>query len=366
MNRQIKAGKGMVRLLAPISSFEAAVRVVSAGADELYCGVRIPKMRYEGLSLRPPRCSLSSYKDLRRVVRYAQDRDVKTVVTAEFPFISDVVEKGIQKHVRSCVDAGIDALILGDLGLLLLVKEMNVGIPIYASTYFASMNVAAVAFLRQLGAERIILERNVTIEEIHEIVQRSRDGEIEVFIHGPGCSNINVNCYGCFIPDTLAEPLARGQIDIETVRPYLQHVAPNKVRITAAPMCKLLFRIFDVTRGEQKEITFTNMLDAYTFCSFCALPALVKTGVTGFKIVGREMSLAYQEAVTRTYRELLDLIEQGQIEEFQKTVSAQRSEARGVWFEGLPQSPCDQQRCYYSPIFHAPYKIDAPQRSTPY
>jgi collagenase-like PrtC family protease len=131
-------------------------------------------------------------------------------------------------------------------------------------------------------------------------------------------------------------------------------------------MCKLLYRVFDVTSGEQKEITFTNMLDAYTFCSFCVLPALVNTGVTGFKIVGREMSLAYQEAVTRTYRELLDLIEQDQIEVFQKMVSAQRSEARGVWFEGLPQSPCDQQRCYYSPIFHAPYKNDAPQRSTPY
>jgi putative protease len=175
------------RLLSPISSYESAVGVISAGVDEIYCGVRIPGIKYLGISNQPSWCSLSNDRELEKVVNYAHVHGVDTIVTTEFPFMARVIEKDIRRHIRSCVDKGADAIIASDVGVLLLIKEMDIDIPVYASTYLASMNYEAVDFLRKLDVKRVILERHLTINEIQDIVHKSKDVEIVIFIHGSGC-----------------------------------------------------------------------------------------------------------------------------------------------------------------------------------
>lgn len=331
----------LVKILSPVTSLKAAAGVISAGADEIYCGVIIPDLRYLGLSTRYPSCSLSSYNDLGKVVEYAHDHGVNTIVTTEFPFMAVVIEKSIKEHISRCVEMGVDALIATDLGTILMIQDMSIDIPVYASTYLASMNYEAVDFLKGLGIKRLILEHHMTLDEIQEIVKRNKGLEIELFIHGPGCSNINVNCYGC--PSVT-------RISAKTLR--------NKELTNTTPIpsttCRATYRVSKVNASEKGETWNVPILDAFTFCSFCLLPDLIKTGVTGFKIVGRELSPIYQEEVTRAYRELIDLIEKGQMEAFREKLEFYKH-VEACYLPSL--DACHEKRCYYSPLFHAPYKL---------
>ncbi|UCH02339.1 MAG: U32 family peptidase [Candidatus Bathyarchaeota archaeon] len=349
-------------LLSPISSYESATRVISAGADEVYCAVRIPGIKHLMLN-RPPVCAVRAYDELKKIVDYAHDHNVKVNVTTELPFMAEIVEEKICNHVLSCVEQDIDALIVGDIGILLAVKNMDPNIPLYASTFMASMNYEAVDFLRKLGVERIILERAVTTSEIQEIVRRSRGVEIEIFVHGAGCSNIEGNCY-------LLHSL--------TATPY----RAMKQEYYKASLCLIPFKIHEINGDNvrtpdevfdiPKEVLhqFANqvpILDAYSQCSLCRLPELIRAGVTGFKIVGRCLTPSYQERTTRWYRELIDLIEQDSMEAFQERLEAIKREPIYHLMLGrerknvvipvtLMKSSCQQKRCFYSPLFFAPYK----------
>jgi putative protease len=214
---------------------------------------------------------------------------------------------------------------------------MGYEIPIYASTYLASLNYEAVDFLKKLEVERVILERQVSIKEINEIAKRSEDVEIEVFIHGSGCSHINFSCYGCFIPGSLL------------MRSLFRY--PSR---ELTPMCRFTYEIFEQDSEKKEKIVDAPILDAYTGCSLCKLVSLIKTGVAGLKIVGRCMPPEYQENTTRVYRRLVDLIEQNKLElyyeELEKVKSKNELEPEFEWLY------CEQERCFYSPFFHAPYK----------
>jgi collagenase-like PrtC family protease len=325
----------MTRILSPVTSFESAVDVIAAGANEIYCGVSIPDIQYMGLSTRYKWCSLSTYDELGRIARYARDHSVELIVTTELPFMTEMIENEVKNHILSCVEEGIDALIVTDLGILMMVKRMGLDIPVYASTYLASMNYEAVDFLKNLDVKRIILERHVTLPEIDDIVQRSKGVEVEIFIHGPGCSNINVSCYGCpsvfFVKD-------QSQL--------------KKIQLTP---CLATYEVYEAKGNKFNKIAEVPILDAYTYCSLCRLPELVKTGVTGFKIVGRCLTKSYQAETTKLYRDLLNLIDKNQIKSFWEKLNNIKNNVDGDSAYKVPFS-CRQQRCYYSPLFHAPYK----------
>jgi putative protease len=320
------AEKKKISILAPVTSFDAARGVVSAGANEIYCGIRVPGINYAGLSTRLEPCSLSTYQDLKEIADYAHEYGVRVLVTTEFPFMSELVEDRLRKHVSSCVKSRVDGLIVTDIGTLLMVKQMRLDIPLYASTYLASMNYEAVNLYRDLGVKRVILERHLTIPEIEEIVKHSGNMEIEVFVHGPGCSNINVSCYGCPNLNTIDDSMRRRGVTITS-------------------MCRSQYMVS--SNGE--EIGSVPILDAYTWCSICNLPELVKTGVSGFKIVGREGDREYQIEATRIYRELLDLLERDEFEAFKERADVAKTNK-------YVAGGCKLGRCYYSSLLHAPYK----------
>jgi putative protease len=342
------------KILSPVTSFGGAVEVISAGADEIYCGVEIPGI-LEILN-RPEICCVPTYDELGRIVDHARSRGVETIVTLGFPFISEFVAPQMQDHISACVDAGVDALIVGDVGLIRLVRdELGLNIPIYASTLLGAMNYEAADFIRKLGVQRVVLERHVSIEEIGEVVRRNRDVEIEVFMHGGGCSNINANCRleYCQASEDATEKALRG---------ITKYTNP----------CRWAYHVYELRNDERLTTIPMRILDAYTFCSLCALPELIRTGVAGLKIVGRCRPRAYQVEATKMYRDLLDLIERGGRKELNRAL---RKRFYGM-VESLQQAPiqpvfrnrdgslrtlremwCAEGRCYYSPLFHAPYKL---------
>lgn len=329
----------MPKLLSPIKSFEGVVRVTRAGADEVYCGVDMPGL--ENFSLyRGTSCNIHTYDELGRVVKYAHDHGVDVIVTVNEPFMAEVMERGVRNHIRSCLDEGADALIIGDMGVLSIVKDMGVDVRLYASTYMASMNREAVDFLRKLGFSRVILERQLTIPEITEIAQHSKV-EVEVFIHGSGCSNLNV---GCFLYHFVYPEMTRALLTIDGIK--------NR--------CSLPFEAYDVDNRETR-LDDAPILDAGRFCSLCRLPELIQTGVAGFKIVGRCVDEEYQESTTKIYREFINMIDRGEMRAFKRKLGWLRKNFIPLHHDlpllNLEELCCEKKRCYYSPLFHAPYKI---------
>jgi len=370
------------KLLSPVNSFEGAVGVIRAGADEIYCGVAIPgKLKnftiYRGPGASP--AQLPTYDELGKIVNYAHRHNVKVIVTVNEPFMSKVLDKTMRSHIRSCLDEGVDALIVGDFGVLSIIKDLGVDVPLIASTYFVSMNYEAVNFLGKLGFSRVILERHLTLQEISEIVNHS-NVPIEVFCHAGGCSNINANCY--FYHYGIFSKLLGSELRVS-----------KHVKSVIAP-CTLFYDVYDVN-DEETKLCNIPILDAFTFCSLCHIPALVRIGVSGLKIVGRFKSAQEQEIYTLVYRELLDTIvkERGNVNnkrvldkikslrrrldkleidraignsdekkpKIMKGLNGRIKRARYEVLQGITKFPfrdiyCEQKRCLYGPLFNVPYK----------
>jgi len=341
------------KILSPVTSFRGAVEVISAGADEIYCGVRIPGA-LEILN-RPEACYVSTYDELGRIVDYARSKGVETVVTLGLPFISRSMVAQMKEHTSSCVSQGIHALIVGDIGLIRMIRDdMGSDIPIYASTLLGAMNYEATDFIRKLGVQRVVLERHMSMEEIGEVVQRSRDVEIEVFVHGGGCSNINANC----------------RLEYARASPAAMRKASSGIKGIINP-CRWAFDIYEFGDSERRTAT-APILDAFTFCSLCQLPELIETGVTGLKIVGRCYPQAYQVKATKMCWDLLDLMKRGErtgfnrvqrrrfhkmVESFQEEAFEPARSKRDGSFWSHRELLCAERRCYYSPLFHAAYKL---------
>lgn len=335
----ITSMRGFPSLLSPVNSFDGAVKVIEAGADEIYCGVTIPEL--EDLILyRGKPCEVQTYDELGKIVRYAHSSNVKVFVTVNLPFVVKSMEKFLEKHIRLCVEEGVDGLIIGNFGVLSLVRKMQINIPLLASTFFMTMNYESVRFLEKAGFERIILERHLTIDEISEIVRKSKV-DIEVFIHNGGCSNINGNCYLLHI-----------------IYPKLKQALSGS--FTVNPPCTLPFDLY--AHDGRKIGSRVPVLDAFAFCSICSLSDLVRTGVSGFKIVGRCLSGEYIAGVTKIYRKLLDLLRRGLREEFERRVELMKA-GRDPLITSSPELQfthkimCGERRCYYnySPVNYARY-----------
>jgi putative protease len=337
-------GKETPKILSPINSYEGAQRVIKAGADELYCEAVIPEFErffgrpYLGGPIRGPLCSIPTYDELGNVVKEAHANDVEVLLTVNYPFMTKSMEKVMERHIRSCLDEGVDAIILENPGILSIVKKINKHLPLYASMYNVSLNYETCNFLKKVGFSRAILECHLTIPEISEIVKKS-DIDIEIFIHGAGCSNLQRTC-------TL----------LHYRFPEMNEALSSNDSFFKQP-CQLLFDIYDFNKNHlfQKN---TRILDAQTSCSICMVPDLIDTGVVGFKITGRCAGIAYQETVTKIYRDLIDLIRAGRIDEYKEKIYVYKREFQP--FPGIPANLeeiyCEQMRCQYPPLFHAVYK----------
>jgi len=326
------------KILSPVNSLEGGIRVVDAGADEIYCAVRVPPIK-DFVLYRGPASEIPTYDDLSKLVEYAHSRGVEIPLVVNWPFMIDGIEREIRTHIKRCVDCGVDALIVGDIGILSIIRDMGINLPLYASTYFMSMNGEAVRFLESLGFSRVILERHLTIPEIERIVKNSKIG-IEILIHGGGCSNINGSCY------------------------LYHYTFPELTKAMSvshkSTPCALPFDLRSLEDPSER-YDETTVMDAFEYCSICNLPELMRIGVVGFKIEGRTGSIWYQESTTRVYRELIDLVYEGRTKEYKQRLEELKN---GVYFLPVPtdfyklkEIWCRQNRCYFSGIANAPYKI---------
>ena len=170
-------------LLAPAGSKEALIAAIENGADAVYFGGETFGARHDaGLTL----------EELKWAIDYTHINKAKAYVTVN-TLIKDSEFKRVSEYLQFLCNAGADAVIVQDMGILKLLKDQLSQLPIHASTQMTIHNLEGVQFLEDMGIKRVVLARELSLDEIREIKSRTNT-EIEVFIHGALCISYSGQC----------------------------------------------------------------------------------------------------------------------------------------------------------------------------
>lgn len=253
-------------LLAPAGGREALIAAVQSGADAVYLGAG----RFNA------RQSADNFGEnaLSEAVRYAHARNVRVHVTLN-TLVHEDERRQLVQTIEEIADAHPDAALVQDFGVARLVREIVPELPLHASTQMAAHNRAAVEFLAREGFARVVLAREMSLDEIRECTGLGI--ETEVFVHGALC----VACSG----QCLFSSMVGGR---------------SGNRGCCAQPCRLAYRM-DGREG--------YLLSTRDLCAIDQLDALRKAGVSSFKIEGRLKRPEYVCEVVRAYRNAIDCAE---------------------------------------------------------
>lgn len=259
-----------VELLAPVGAPEVLSAAVSAGADAIYLGGK----RFSA------RSSAGNFDadEMRRALDYCHERGVKV-----YPAVNIAVTEREMAEARRYIEElavlGADALIVSDLGVVASAQRICPELPLHASTQLSLCNRDGMTFARETGMKRVVLARETPLEDIRAMARES-GLETEIFVHGALCVSYSGQC--------LMSSMAGGR---------------SGNRGSCAQTCR---REYDLTAAGER-FGRRYWLSPRDLCSLRFLPQLLDSGVTSFKIEGRLKRKEYVSAVTRAYREAIDL-----------------------------------------------------------
>jgi len=270
-------------LLAPAGDFEKLRTAIHYGADAVYLG----DSRF---SLRGKAGNFGS-DELGTAVRYAHDRGVRAYVTVNiFPHNRDLAEIG--GHIALLADIKPDGVILSDPGIFSMVRDRAPEIDIHISTQANITNVAAVRFWEGLGAKRLVLSRELSIDEIREIRQQSSI-ELESFVHGSICISYSGRCYISSFLTSRSANMGECTNSCRWNYTLMEEKRPGEH-----------FPVFEDERG-------TYIMSSKDLCMLEHLHLLARAGISSFKIEGRMKGINYVAGVVKTYREAIDAMGEG-------------------------------------------------------
>ena len=173
-----------VELLSPAGNFESLVSAVQNGADSVYFGASRFNARINGKNF--------DDQELIKAITYAKLRNVKTYLTLNTLIRNDEMED-VLKTLEVAYKAGVDSVIVQDLGLAKKVLEMFPNLDVHGSTQMTVHNLDGVKLLERLGVKRVVLARELPMDEIEHICKNTKT-EIEVFAHGALCISYSGQC----------------------------------------------------------------------------------------------------------------------------------------------------------------------------
>jgi len=270
--------KQNIEILAPAGNYEKMETAVRFGANAVYLSGKNFGMRaYSGNF---------SDEELQKAVLFCKENNVKLYVTINIIAHNSDLE-GLVEYITFLDSIKIDAVIVADFGILEVIKRTAPTLPIHISTQFSAMNYETYNFLKKLGAERVVLPRELSRHEIKEISQHS-DLELEGFVHGAMCMGYSGRC---MISDhTKNRDANRGQCN-QPCR-YGYKLVTNSSD-----------QAIEVEEEEGRGSYFFNSKD---LCLIEHIPEVIKAGVTSLKIEGRMKTLSYLSTVVKVYREAVD------------------------------------------------------------
>ncbi|WP_026477048.1 DUF3656 domain-containing U32 family peptidase [Alkaliphilus transvaalensis] len=262
-----------IELLAPAGSFEALKAALQNGADAVYLGgTEFSARAY---------ASNFDRKTLQEAVAYSHIRGMKVYVTIN-TLMKDHEIQGLLEYVDFLYNIDVDAVIVQDLGVLSLIRQAYPDFEIHCSTQMTLHNIEGVEILKAMGVHRVVLARELSIEAIEEIHEKT-GMELEVFVHGALCVSYSGQCLmSSFIGGRSGN---RGRCAQPCRKPYQIISANGKLK------------------DPKNSYYHLSMRDLNTFDE---IGKLIEGGVTSFKIEGRMKKPQYVASVVRSYRQGID------------------------------------------------------------
>lgn len=312
-------------VLAPAGDFERLEAAVSFGADAVYLGGGMFGMR----------TSPSNFSDdeLPKAVEYAHSNGVKVYLTCNTVPRNNEVDV-LPEFLQMAENAGVDALIISDIGTLTLAKKYAPKTEIHVSTQAGITNYATANAFYDMGAKRVVLARELSIDDIANLRAKTpKDLDIECFVHGAMCVSFSGRCL---------------------LSNYL--VGRDSNRGDCAQPCRWKYHIMEETRPGvyfpiEQDDKGTYIMNARDMCMIEHIPELVNAGITSLKIEGRAKSAYYTAAVTNAYRAAVDEFMKNPTDDF-KVSDWIREEMRKVSYREYCTgfyfgSPLDDAEIYY-------------------
>ncbi len=263
-----------LELLAPAGDFTCARAAVENGADAVYFGLD------QGFNARA-RAGNISLQSLPDLMNLLHERGVRGYLTLNtLVFTNELLE--FEKIVRQVAHLGVDAVLVQDLGAARLIRRICPDLPIHASTQMTLTSAECIRVAQQLGIERVVLARELSIKEIRQIA-REDVVPLEVFAHGALCVAYSGQC---LTSESLGGRSAnRGQ---------------------CAQACRLPYEI--ICDGQEVDLGDVKyLLSPQDLAAFDLIPELIDAGVTSIKIEGRLKTPEYVANIVKRYRKAIDL-----------------------------------------------------------
>ncbi len=261
-----------VELLAPAGDWDCMRAAVANGADAVFFGVEKFNARARANNFR--------MDELPEIMAFLHSYGVKGFLTFNILVFENELEDA-RELIDACVDAGVDAVIVQDLGLVKMIREISPDFPIHGSTQMTITSPEAVEFTKPFNMERVVLGRENNLKQIQKIGEQARL-PMEVFVHGALCVSYSGQC--------LTSEMWGGR---------------SANRGECAQACRLPYDL--IVDGEQKIMgDVTYLLSPKDLAAIDIMPQLIEAGVTSFKIEGRLKSPTYVANVVSKYRKAID------------------------------------------------------------
>jgi U32 family peptidase len=272
------AHRPIPELLAPAGSLDAVRAAVANGADAVYLGTSRFNARDEGAQL-----TLDELEEACRIAHARQRRIYLTLNILTKPAeLADAL-----MLLGDAVDRGIDAVIVQDIGLIRLIRRLYPELEIHGSTQMTIHDGSAAAVVAELGVNRVVLARENTLDDIREIRAAVPDLGLESFVHGALCISYSGQC------------LMSGMISERSAN-----------RGSCAQSCRKDYVLTDATSRDELDRGY--LISAKDLGAYEHLAEVADAGIVCLKVEGRKKRPEYVATVTRSYREFLDRVANGQ------------------------------------------------------
>ncbi|NWF89537.1 MAG: U32 family peptidase [Ignavibacteriaceae bacterium] len=265
-------------LMAPAGDWTMLTTAINAGADAIYFGVDKLNMRIKAANF--------TLKDLPKIARTCKKHEVKSYLTLNSIVYEDEI-KDLEKIIERAKKSGINRVICWDFAAAQMCNKHNM--PFCISTQASISNSLSAEFFKSLGAVRIVLARECSLDEIKKI-RKKTDLEIEAFIHGAMCISVSGRCF--LSHHLFGKSANRG----ECIQP-----------------CRREFEVYDSTVDKSLIIGEDYILSPNDLCTIEFIDKLIEAGIDSFKIEGRKRSPEYVAATVSVYRKAIDLYFEGKL-----------------------------------------------------
>ena len=265
-------------LLAPAGNIEKLKMALIYGADAVFLGGKDFGLRAFSDNF--------DEADMKEGVAFAHGMGKKVYVTVNiFPHNEDLVT--LPDYLRFLRDIKVDAAIISDLGVYRMAREITPALPLHISTQANNTNWSSVLFWQELGAERVVLSREISLEDIRTIREKVNI-QLEAFIHGAMCISYSGRCL-----------MSNYFTDRDANRGECAQPCRWKYHLMEEKRPGQYFPVIEDERG-------TYIFNSKDLCLLPYLPDLITSGLDSFKIEGRMKSVHYAATVVKVYREAID------------------------------------------------------------